>query len=225
MTDFQEVPVGGPGSPAATLLLEAGEPGTIVNTDTENTLTIGKTNDIQVGYQSTAPLYPGQALPFDGATDVYGIAPNGLTINVLVLPGARGGPSGPSLSPSFNPSSIATATATAGSTVDVIGTALNPSKLSIQLLSAVMSVFCAAGSSATAQNLQDVLQDDHAFPYLTVQTGVPSGGGISDPTATLDYKGSLVPAGRKLQLVNGGGVGVLHQVSVTVLYYLVNTMP
>lgn len=222
MKGFQTIQVL-PGLANGPMLADFDEVCTIINADVANTLTIGDYSALQVGDEFTVPFGPGQTLSVDGSTQLYGALPAGSQpITILKLPGATQLSGTSSQIPTSTPPKIATAVATSGNTVDLIGTALNPKKLPIQLLVCSMSSFVAAAAPSAFQ-VQDAIQDDASMVYVPLQVGLPSSGGICDPTITVPMQGATVPAKRKLQLSNGGGAGALHQCAAMVIYYLVGS--
>jgi hypothetical protein len=165
----------------------------------------------------------------DGSERIFGVLSTQIVdtvVNILKFPGIAQFSGSSPLAPSATPPNIATATAPGGATVDLVGGTgnPNPNHLAIQLLTASIAPVL-FGATPSAQNWQDQIQDSGGFPYLTAQVGIPSTGGICAPPVTQDLKGATVPAGKKLQLVNGGiATGAVHVVSCTVVYYLVGAM-
>ena len=222
MKAFQTIQVG-PGLANGPMLADFGEVCTLINADIANTLIIGDYSSLQVGDEFTVPFGPGQSISVDGSTQVFAALPTGAQpVTVLKLPGTTqlGGSS--AQIPTSTPPMVATAVATSGNTVDLVGTALNPKKLPIQMLVCSLSCFVAAAAPG-GFNAQDAIQDDHGMAYVPMQVGLPSSGGICAPTLTVPMQGATVPAGRKLQVSNGGGTGVLHQCAAMVIYYLVGS--
>lgn len=213
------------GTPTATLLADLDEVCTLVNADASNVLTISDVESAQPNDPlNTITLGPGQIMSSDGSGKIYGSAPPNMGLNVIKLIGITQYGGASSQTPSVTSPSIATGTVSGSGSTDLIGGSgnPNPNKLAIRLLSATICPVL-FGSSPTAQNWQDQIQDSTGFPYLTAQVGLPSTGGICAPPVTQDMKNAVVPANRKLQLVNGGvASGAVHVTSATVVYYLVS---
>jgi hypothetical protein len=208
------------GGTPATLLVDIDEVATIVNADATNTLTIGDNHAIQPGDQKTVPFGPGQTLSTDGSQQIWGVISGTKALAILKFPGTVSLIGQSAQAPTGTPPKVASAVASSGNTVDIIGNALNPSHLPIQIVVAALSSFVAA-AAPTAFNAQDSIQDTAGNTYIPLQVGLPSSGGICAPTLAIPFGNAVVPAGAKLQLNNGGGSGALHQCAAVVSYYLV----
>lgn len=224
---FQVVPV--VGFSPATLLVEMGRTATLYNSDTTNTLLLGESNDIQPGYQFTIPLGPGQSSTFTGADEVYGIAPPNITIDVLRLPNSLGYFGSPN-APSPLSCSVVSKSIGSGSTIDLIGSGLNPNQLAIQLTAAAISSGANANGLGSSFLVEDVILDTSGNQWLATEIGLPTSPSnvpVWDNTCMgLPLTNAVVPAGAKLQLMNGGagGTGALRRCSATVTYFLINPM-
>ena len=206
----------------AYLLAAEGERCTLVNLDATNTVVIGDNNAVQVDDEMSVPFGPGQILAVDGSTDVYGTLQPGVALTVLKFPGATHIAGNTGQTPSQTPPKIATAIATSGATVDLIGGTgqPNPKGLPIQLLVCAVSTTVSA-AAPSAMSGTDQIQDSTAVAYLPLQWSISSNGGNLFPTLAVPMYGAVVPAGRKLQIANSGGAGLVHQCAAMVAYYLV----
>jgi hypothetical protein len=218
---FDTITVTG-GATVGTLLADVDEVCTLLNTDPTNFLVLSDVNSALPGDILTAPLGPGQVISVDGTSQIYGSALAGVSIEVFKFPGSIQFSNVNALTPTQIPASFASNEAASGSTVDLVGFGLNPQKLSIQLILCSMSAVLYSASGPAISGT-DAIQDDHGTVYVPLQVGLPSSGGVIAPTLALNMAGTVVPAGRRLQLVNGASIaGVVHQCAAMVSYYLLN---
>lgn len=216
--------------PAQWLVHAEGFPVTIANLDPQNTVILGNNKEVQPKDHLTVPLGPGTAIPFSGINNVYGICMKNQSAAVLVIPGATGWFGSTGQSPSSVPPSVASTSIGSAGNTPLIGAALNPNQLAIQLVSMSITSIAVTTSPAAGQSaftVEDGIYDSNGKQYLPCEIGLP-GVAANQPygavnSNNMNFNNTIVPAGLILNLVNGGAGGTtsLRRCSGTVSYYLI----
>jgi hypothetical protein len=198
-----------------------------------------------VNYDPTNPIYysdnPGSIsskssfIPagsfevFDGHNDVWmSTLDDNVSVMVDVKYGSQYAAPTSTQQPSSTPPNVFSASIGSGSTVDLIGGTGFPktSKQMIQMKSLSISSGAATVGSGigTAFCVEDIIADSTGIQYLANEVALGQGeqGSITN-SIEQDMSLAVVPAGRKLQLINGGAGGnaIDRRCSATVVFYLV----
>lgn len=174
---------------------------------------------------NAVPLYANASRIFSAAFPVYGACQTGQSATISVEPGAV------SLSDIGNlqaPSAIESETIGSGGNATLISVKLNANGLLVWSASISSVLVSPSGGVPSAFTADDVLQTgDSVMQFASAEVGLPQLASTDPPIVctNADSKplfGLMVPAGKSIQLVNGGsgGTAALHRCSGTISYTL-----